>query len=318
MKNGSTKPKIIWIGFISNCDDSILMYQLGDGLTIKPLDHETGFDLLKKLSKSCDDADFVSRYATSGLIGDSSKPLYVITKEVNSEISVRISPDQAEIKLSHEDSLNLMSEASTLSNLVQDKLRLLRLFKEGNICMPVEFMYVDTNEPIRLYSMRVYNIVQREIYHLDKSEVDSLSKFLREVSLPFTELPLNMAFSSFELSYTVNFENLSFVSCITGLECLLSEDSSEISYKISRNMAILLGRDEESSKDVFNKVKKLYSNRSKIVHGVNFRISRDDLKDARYFLREAIKSYIRAGLTKTALLRELNSLRYKDERRWLS
>lgn len=59
----------------------------------------------------------------------------------------------------------------------------------------------------------------------------------------------------------------SLVDAIIGLESLLSDNSQELTYKISIRSAHLLRKDNPSPVKVFEDIKKLYSLRSKIVHG---------------------------------------------------
>jgi hypothetical protein len=53
----------------------------------------------------------------------------------------------------------------------------------------------------------------------------------------------------------------------TCLEILFSTDSSEISHKLAERVALFLGQTFEERKRIFNRVKRLYSVRSKVVHG---------------------------------------------------
>jgi hypothetical protein len=53
----------------------------------------------------------------------------------------------------------------------------------------------------------------------------------------------------------------------TCLEILFSTDSSEISHKLAERVALFLGHTFEERKQLFNRIKSLYSVRSKVVHG---------------------------------------------------
>jgi hypothetical protein len=53
----------------------------------------------------------------------------------------------------------------------------------------------------------------------------------------------------------------------TGLEVLFSTDSSEISHKLAERVALFLGDTFEERKRLFDRVKRLYSVSSKVVHG---------------------------------------------------
>ncbi len=53
----------------------------------------------------------------------------------------------------------------------------------------------------------------------------------------------------------------------TSLEILFSTDSSEISHKLAERVALFLGHTFAERKQLFNRVKRLYSVRSRVVHG---------------------------------------------------
>ena len=54
---------------------------------------------------------------------------------------------------------------------------------------------------------------------------------------------------------------------MTGLEALFNIGQPELSYTISRNIAVLLGIDKDDSNKIFQEMKDLYKKRSKIIHG---------------------------------------------------
>lgn len=58
------------------------------------------------------------------------------------------------------------------------------------------------------------------------------------------------------------FTNLSIL-----LECLLSTDTQELAHKISERAAIILGKNSEDRLAIYKDIKKIYGQRSKIVHG---------------------------------------------------
>ncbi|MCW1294231.1 MAG: hypothetical protein QXP07_00095 [Candidatus Parvarchaeum sp.] len=66
-------------------------------------------------------------------------------------------------------------------------------------------------------------------------------------------------------------------------------------------------KNENPSQDIFSSAKKIYKKRPKLIHGSDIQITQDDLKEARHLLGEAIKLYIRMGLTKAELIKTFNS-----------
>ncbi len=289
-------PGVVYMGFLSNCDDSILRYQLGNDFITNSLEHDKGLELLKLINRSHEDIEVYKKYLGKGIMNDPSKPFYVIVKKINPEIVVSSPISMEEIQKFHRYSFELQNEGATF---VRDKLRLMRLFTEGNIVSPLQITYIDLNPPIQLASSFSLNVVEHEKYHLDESKIDILSKFIEGNALPFKDKSLNLAFESFELSYDVSNTGFALVSCITAMECLLGDKGSGISCKIARNMAILLGDDGKPSKDIFDRVKKLYKKRSRFIHERDNRITIDDVKVGRNLVRSAIINCLRAGIPKT-------------------
>lgn len=192
----------------------------------------------------------------------------------------------------------------------------MRLFKEGNVISPLALTYLNVEVPTRLISSYSNVLTQREEYNLGCREVDELNDFLKKVRLPFSDRSVNLAFTSFEESYNMNNPAFSLVSYMTGLECLLSDGGAEKSYKLSRNIAILIGKDKSSSEEIHPDVKSLYKKRSRLVHEGSADITGEDLRIARNLVRTSIKYYLRAGLSKPELLHKLNSLWYDKKWQW--
>jgi len=78
---------------------------------------------------------------------------------------------------------------------------------------------------------------------------------------------LSVALSSFWNALTANNIAQSFLNLTIMLECLLSTSRNEITHKLSERAAILLGKTPENRIEIYNDFKKIYSQRSKIVHG---------------------------------------------------
>ena len=142
-----------------------------------------------------------------------------------------------------------------------------------------------------------------------------MGEFIRGTKLPFTESFLQLAFENFELSYQTHNINLSFLSLMISLETLLHPgDQGELSYRISRNAAVLLGNDKEDSIEIQGNVKELYRKRSAIVHtGKSNSMNEEDLLKLRHCVRASIKEINKIGRSKKEILDLLNSRGF-DER----
>jgi len=81
-----------------------------------------------------------------------------------------------------------------------------------------------------------------------------------------------------------------FWALIVSLETLLNPGKHEVRYRISRNAAVLLGKNREDSKKIFSEVRELYDKRSVIVHtGKSDIIKKEDLSKLRYYVRDSMK-----------------------------
>lgn len=189
----------------------------------------------------------------------------------------------------------------------------MRLFKEGNICMPLSYYYfIDNDIPNRLMKTNTSLYISREQYTLDDSEISNLQRFIKEIKLPFKESFLQLAFENYELSYQIHNASLSFLSLMISLETLFHPGGNqELTYRISRNAAVLLGKTgkgEKSSNDINSDIKKLYNKRSKIVHtGESNIVNHDDLLKIRSYVRDAIVRINKIGKTKDDLSNLLHS-----------
>lgn len=113
---------------------------------------------------------------------------------------------------------------------------------------------------------------------------------------------------NFELSYQVRNKNLSFLSLMIALEALFNRSQLELSYTIRRNTAVLLGKSEKESKEIYSDMKKLYVKRSKIVHkGKTNIVDRSDVEKLRNYVRNAIKKIYSMNIDKEKLFFVLNS-----------
>lgn len=152
------------------------------------------------------------------------------------------------------------------------------------------------------------------LYKLENSEIPDLETFIQNTKLPFNESFLKLAFENFELSYGIQFTNLSFLSLMICLETLFNPGGGELKYRISRNTAVLLGKDYDETKLIFSDIKKFYNKRSKIVHtGKSNIVNKEDLLKLRYYVRESIKEISRIDKKKDELLDILNSCGYGEK-----
>lgn len=147
--------------------------------------------------------------------------------------------------------------------------RKMRLYKAGNIWFSDRYSYFMQDDKPKLYhATKDHRFLQNELYHIETDEINDLTYFLKDFDLPFDDKSLNLAFENFELSYHVEFMYLQFLSLMNSLEVLVKPVSAktDLTYRLSRNTAVLLGKDRKESNEIYKNLKCLYTIRSSIVH----------------------------------------------------
>lgn len=297
--------RIYFIGFLANTDSSILNVKLDHNFEIESMKENEGKELISILD------NIKSREASKKLgmdfscLNTSERKLYVVRNSFEDKFEIdvekRVAPFPPMFEEFHND---------FVSDYLNSKIRLLRLFKEGNICMPLKYYYImnDTDTPKRFYreSTSLY-LSSEPRYKLEDSDISDLQRFIQK-KIPFKEPFLQLSFENFELSYNTHSMSLSFLSLMISLETLFNPGNSELKYRISRNAAVLLGNDKYPSDLIFKDVKKLYDKRSHLVHtGDKSKINMEDLLKLRNYVRESIKKIDDIGKNKDELLDILNS-----------
>lgn len=302
------KKRIYFLGFLANTDSSILNIKLDYDFKIEEMLEDKGaviVCMLEKLPYKHAFMELLLHVPSLHLcLNNSEKKFYYISNSVDSYV-----------EMDEKGSLtNTPPGFSNLQRLVSDYLspviRLMRLFKEGSICMPQEYYYfMDNSTPKSFVSMRkTLDISPEPKYTLEDSEIPDLQKFIKNTKMPFTKSFLQLAFENFEQSYHTANRNLSFLSLMIGLESLFNRADQELSYTISRNTAVLLGKNKKDADNIYQEMKKLYSKRSSIVHsGRSNIVDNDDVQKLRHYLRESIKEINKIGKNKDELFNLLNS-----------
>lgn len=95
--------------------------------------------------------------------------------------------------------------------------------------------------------------------------LDSIEMYYRPLTWEVNRI--STALSYFWSALIANEPNQLFTDLSILLECLLSTDTQELAHKISERAAIILGKNSEDRLAIYKDIKKIYSQRSKIVHG---------------------------------------------------
>jgi hypothetical protein len=252
--------EIHFIGLLSNADWSLSKLKLRHGFRVErksiqeisslfsPLMRESGMEFPKQFLES------VGRLA-----GDDS--LIAITNTFDSWGN----------KEGYFTGLDPTGPERTDGFLIPDYLepviRLMRLFKEGDLAMPLTIHYEVQNgipNP-STYGGGYRPGFERERYSLADSEVPNLQRVLDTTALPFKRGFVQLAFDFFELEHSTRNLALKFLVLMIGLEVLFNPDERH-TISVASNVSRLLGESEKRRGEICLELVELYKKRSSLVH----------------------------------------------------
>ena len=173
--------------------------------------------------------------------------------------------------------------------------RLLRCYKEGNIQIPFNNYYLrDKNDKQRLLLRHspISTVMDHTVFKLTKDEIKDLRNFLNNTKMPFKKDFIKLAFENFEVCYDVINNNLKFLTLMNSMEVLFHpSDKGELRYRISRNLAVLLGNNKKECQDYFKIMREFYDKRSLIVHTGKANINEEDIIKLREMLEDLSKCF---------------------------
>jgi hypothetical protein len=301
--------KIYFIGLLSNTDSSILKVKLQKGFEINCISYEEVVDGETVLGAFMN----MKKYHELTLFGKD-----LLSPEDNNFYFITNSFDaMCDLEQKRYKGLDAIAKFENENlDYLHNTLRLMRLFKEGNIHMPISHNFTISNEkPKGLGSTGtiLYNS-DWPTYSLEAHEVTELQQFLENTKLPLNDF-VKLAFENFELSYYTHKRELAFLSLMIALEVLFNRGKEgELGYSIARNAAVLLGDDKDHSEEVYRKIKELYAMRGAIVHsGETSRkkpLREGDLLILRDYVRRSIKEICAFDKSKDYFIEILNSNGY--------
>jgi len=201
-----------------------------------------------------------------------------------------------------------MTSLNHTQDFADDLIRRLRLFKNGDISVPIIF---EINIASRHVGARTSQItyLNRPIttYSINDDDINNLKTHLLEPYIP--NLLTELAETYFHESYLLNNSREKVVNLVTALEALFNRGPSQISHIIARHLSLIISSDKEELLNNYSKIKKLYNLRSKIVHGQASKPSEDMKKsvlELQELVRKAILYCLRSGKDKEQLFDYLN------------
>ena len=305
---------IKYLGLLSNVDSSILKVKFKHGFKVESISYEDGIDFLHSIEGISNDSWKAQNFLFEKIFSDyrcynsNEKKMYFIKNTIkckkledNKKLLLR---DSKELTYFHNNIIN---------GYLRNTLRLMRLYNGGDIRTPRNYYYIEDELPSKSGYFTI-RYVSDELFTIQEKDLQNLHEFLNETNLPFTHGYVNLALHNYEQSYETDSPILSILLSIIGLEVLFNPSDSEISHRVARNTAVLLGKDKDESEIIFNDVRNLYGKRSKLIHtGKSNNITENDLIKSRCYLRKSIKKINKINITKKELLNLLNVLGFRDK-----
>lgn len=190
-------------------------------------------------------------------------------------------------------------------------LRILRLFREGDIHLPFTSWLVFNKRKLALLASwgdisGNTHVLPYELSGDDPQQVSALIRCMRNLTPPEY---VKLAWDHFDCSYSTSYDRSDvnmFLSLSISLEALFNDGGQELSYRIARALAITLGETEYEAHTIFDTAKAIYNKRSRLVHTGNVAIvTFHDVLLLRSLLRRAIVKLAVAGLPKAELMRRI-------------
>lgn len=117
----------------------------------------------------------------------------------------------------------------------------------------------------------IFNEEDEGFLKFDEAKTEIINDFIKKYSQNYSEIGY---LKSSAQNYMNAFDNphyyhFSYIALCISLESI-TNGNTELLYRIRRNVAVICGKDVESSQIVFDNINTIYKLRSKIVHGSDF------------------------------------------------
>lgn len=207
-------------------------------------------------------------------------------------------------------------------NYVDKKMRIIRLYSENGfnikeLLINTEIIEQGTDKVIYTHNSKI-PFPDRIIWNIEKlslankEKVKEINDFISTIDLEFknsnfSSKILSSATFLYDQSYTSPVATLRFMVCVIGLESLLVDGNSELSYRLSRNCAMLLSSNSDEYLQLLSKMKKIYKKRSDYVHnGMVKSLEEKEVIEVRSILRNVIFKIIEKNISQDELIKELD------------
>jgi len=320
-KSKGMNTDIFFISFLANVDSSFQSLKLKDGFSVKNMSLDECNKFVIKLKKH---APSVNENLVMPILGlncfnNKEKVIYYITNSIKINNNSELDTYDYIWKYIKETGFGVFHNTS--NEYLEILVKKLKLFKEGYIDNIWNFCYYYCEDGnIMAFGLPILTQFNQTIdlkdgnYLLDSSDSQNFEIFSNEFQLPFSDNNLKLSHEYFEKSYNNNSREICFLTLMIGMEILFNKYGTELTYRISRCVGVLLGRNSngEKSEEIINDIKRFYKLRSFIVHNGEAKITNADILKLRHYLRESIQELYNLNQNKDKYIPYLESLGYNQ------
>jgi hypothetical protein len=191
-------------------------------------------------------------------------------------------------------------------------LKALRLTAAGHIGTSVTFQIEGPSHHIRQILMfnRRTQIPRLRFGIQNEGQMKDFKAVLQ--NLPPNKKNFQLAFSTFENSYDMPDHESDFIMCITVLESIFNHTKDQISHTIARHLSVVISPNINEFKSNYTRIKRLYNERSNLVHGRSDEISEENLIAANELARKALRFCLDKDFTRESLFEYCNSRGFSE------
>ena len=297
--------KLYFFAPVANVDATILKIKLNSGFEFGSMTYNDGLSFIANLEKIPLKNFF--NYWRFGHAVFQSGGLYLIKNSFEFDLPIN---EAGKPEIDHNFSLFIYDFVETN---VEKSLRLLRLFKEGNVHIPYWIVYYfEKDEPVVLFARGLSSSQSHNNYHLNDAEILTAQNFIETTLLPSPSNYITLAHENYEVSYFIDNDSHAFLSLMISLEVLVKPQRSiQFSKEIARNVGTILGSSQYNIGEIEFDISDLYSKRSQLIHEGKIIWcavgERDDVQILRCYVRRIIKRVITLNLPKNKLLEYANN-----------
>jgi hypothetical protein len=165
------------------------------------------------------------------------------------------------------DWIRRRDELHKLEISVTKRLRLAGLFLCGQVEFAAVYWYTIQNGKPELDSGGMSLSPLRSFpATMNQNTIKATNDFVSATLLPLSPEYLQTALEHWEEAHRSTQSHMEFLSLMVALETLFNVGSQDIRYRVSRSVAVFLGKSAEDSDRIFESVKHAYDVRSKLVH----------------------------------------------------